>query len=240
MSVKDTIQQQIDSFDNEQIFTIDELKFSKKNTFSVSNALSMLQKEGYINRLARRFYYKPRKSSVTGNPLPINGGKLINYFATNSGGYLTGTDVYRQMGLTTQMSFVYTIATPQKRKKLIAENHQLQFVKAYCKPTEKNIHLLRILDAIQDLKTIPDCPIDEAAKLLMAQIFRLSHFEIREFVKCAKHYPPRVRAVVGALLLQLKFEKEAAILQKTINPLSKFDVGISGKTLRTKQQFHIL
>jgi hypothetical protein len=240
MSVKDTIQQQIDTFDNEQIFTIEELKFPKKNTFSVANALSTLQKEGYINRLARRFYYKPRKSSVTGNPLPINGGKLVNYFATNSGGYLTGTDVYRQMGLTTQMSFVYTIATPQKRKKLTAENHQMQFVKAYCKPTETNIHLLRILDAIQDLKSIPDCPIDEATELLLAQISKLSHSEISEFVKCAKHYPPRVRAVAGALLLQLQFEKEATALQKTINPLSKFDVGISEKTLHTKQQFNIL
>ena len=239
MSVKDTIQQQIESFDNEQIFTIEELKFPKKNTFSVANALSTLQKEGYINRLARRFYYKPRKSSVTGNPLPINGGKLVNYFATSSNGYLTGTDVYRQMGLTTQMSFVYTIATTQKRKKLTAENHQMQFVKAYCKPTENNIHLLRILDAIQDLKNIPDCPIDGAVELLLTQISKLSLSEISEFVKCAKHYPPRVRAVVGALLLQLKYEKEATILQKTINPLSKFDVGISEKVLHTKQQFNI-
>jgi len=40
--------------------------------------------------------------------------------------------------------------------------------------------------------------------------------------------------------LQLQFEKEATTLQKTINPLSKFDVGISDKTLQTKQQFNIL
>jgi len=240
MSVRNNTVRQIDDFDTEQIFTIEQLKYSKKDAFSVANALSVLRKEGYVKRLARRLYYKPRISSVTGNPIPLNTGKLVDYFATVANGYLTGTDVYRQMGFTTQMDFVYTIATPEKRKKLASENFQMKFVKAYCKPTENNVHLLCILDVILNLKNIPDCPVDDAIEKLLVKISKLSEPEILELVKCVQKYPPRARAVTGALLEHLQLHEVANRLKKNINPFSKFDVQISESVLPTKHQFNIV
>ncbi len=240
MKITENIREQIDKFENEQIFTIGELAFPAQNIHSVANVLNALQNEGYIYHLARRFYYKPRKSSITNNPIPINEGKVVNYFAKNAGGYLTGLDVFRQMGLTSQMSFVHTIATFEKRKPLTAGNCRMRFVKAYCIPTANNIGVLRILDAIHDVKTIPDCSPEKAVKILSSRISEFTKSNVYELAKCAKNYPPRVRAIVGALLAQLHYEEEAESLRKTINQLSKFNMGISCAALPCQEQFNIV
>lgn len=125
------------------------------------------------------------------------------------------------------------------QKKLSLANSKLNFIKAYCTPTENNITQLRILDALREINTIPDCTADRGIRIILEKMSNFHDVDLHKFVEYAKHYPPRVRALAGAMLATLSKKFLAEELKETINPLSKFKISVSNRVLRHQKQFNI-
>ena len=153
--------------------------------------------------------------------------------------YETGFSLYNRMGLTTQMAFRIKIASRSKRISINRGALQANAVKSYAEVTEANYKLLGFLDAIKDIKRIPDCPVSRAVKILSSEINKLNEKQIAELVKYALLYPPRVRALVGAMLENLKIESGTEKLKQSLNPLSKIKLSLTENELPTVQNWNI-
>lgn len=91
-------------------------------------------------------------------------------------------ELYNQLGLTTQMAFNIKIASRNKRIYINTGALKATPVKSYAEVTDQNYRLLGFLDAIKDIKNIPDTPIDDIVIALTTKISRLNEKRTKELV----------------------------------------------------------
>ena len=141
---------------------------------------------GKIAKLSKGKYYKPENTPF-GNLQPKQAQVLKDLLEENGKitGYLTGYNIYNQLGLTTQVSNTVQIGKNQVRPNFKRERYTIAFVKQKNIITKDNIPLLQVLDAIRYIKDFEDK-------------------EIKRLVRLALIYPPATRALLGALLEQLQ------------------------------------
>lgn len=149
--------------------------------------------------------------------------------------YLTGTSLYNRMGLTTQIPKSIKIASRVKRITVSIGNIKATPVKSYVEVTDRNFHLLELLDALKDFKQIPDLDKDSAIKILSENLKDLSLRETKLLIEYALAYPPRARGFLGALLEKIKASAALTDLRKSLNPFSEYDYGI-GDVLSTAKK----
>lgn len=211
------------------------------NEVTIAKALSRLSKEGTIKRVAKGKYLKPRKS-IFGESGP-NEVQILKMLTEKNGkktGYLTGTALFNQLGLTTQMPSVLVIATnkPLPRRKI--EGYSFKFVKCEASITESNIPLLQLLDAFRAARGIPGAGPDEVYIHLIQKIKAMSQGERNRLAELAIFYPPSTRALVGATLEKyFQDSNNATSLFKTLNLLSTYKIGISDALLPNKTKWRI-
>ena len=164
-------------------------------------------------------------------PYLFEGGKRI--------AYVTGSSLYNRMGLTRQVPKHIKIASRVKRISTTIGNTKVRSVKSYVDVTNGNYHLLELLDALKDFKTIPDLDKKSAAILLKSKIEKLSAKDHSRLLRYALKYPPRARAFLGALLSDLKKEKGLAGLRANLNPLTTYELGINDSILLTVSSWNI-
>jgi uncharacterized surface protein with fasciclin (FAS1) repeats len=154
---------------------------------------------------------------------------LKNYLFKNGKrvGYITGGELYNSLNLTTQNYFRSKIATKRNRKKIEISWLKTTSVKAYVDVTEENYALLGILDAIKDIKLIADTTASKAVKILMPKIKAFAKKDIENLLKYALQYPPRTRALLGAIIENIfgnEFNLEP--LKKSLNPTTTYKISI--------------
>ena len=117
-------------------------------------------------------------------------------------------------------------------------NIQVRPVKSYVDVTDDNYPLLELLDAVKDLKIIPDVDRDNAVKTLLQKLNGVPGKT--ELVTLALKYPPRVRALTGALLEQLGMKEAVVPLYQSINPLTTYSYRISNTALPARTNWNIV
>jgi hypothetical protein len=155
-------------------------------------------------------------------------------------GYETGTTLYNKLGLTTQMAYQIKIASRSKRVFIDRGALKATAVKSYAEVTEDNYELLGLLDAIKDIKIIPDCPIRIGIKIIANKLEGLSESQQNALIKYALMYPARVRALLGALLENSKNHFKIKPLKNSLNPLTTIKLGLTNKDLPTIQNWNIV
>ena len=142
-------------------------------------------------------------------------------------GYITGGELYNQLNLTTQNYFRTKIATNISRKKIEKGWLKTSTVKAYTEITEDNYQLLGILDALKDIRYISDTSTSQAIKILAGKLVNFSKPNINTLIKLSMEYPPRVRALLGAIV-QEKFTTDFDLsdLKGSLNPTTIFKLNI--------------
>jgi len=114
-------------------------------------------------------------------------------------------------------------------------------VKSYVDVTDDNYYILEILDAIKDFKDIPDLNREAALKRLQQKINELNEDDKRKLINTSLKYPPRVRALTGALLTSLGVDaRMIQPLAKSLNPLSSYNFGIKQQELSTIKEWNIV
>ncbi len=142
------------------------------------------------------------------------------------------------MGLTTQMAFRIKIASRSKRIFINRGALKADAVKSYVEVTDTNFEILGVLDAFKDIKRIPDCSVEQAIKRLSVILKELNEKQTTTLIKYALLYPPRVRALVGAVL-QNNGYKGLEALKDSLNPLTIIQMGLTESELPTKSNWYI-
>lgn len=213
----------------------------KSAELALAKTLSRLVEANTIERVAKGKYYKPRNTAF-GQLKPAEDEiiKAVTQKAGKITGYLTGQALYNRMGLTTQVPNIITIATNQVLPPKQIGAYKIKYSKRKAQITEKNIPLLQLLDALKDITTIPDAEVNSSFLLLLNRIKGLQPDEKKQLVKEVEFYNPATRALTGALFEQYIPGFNINFLRNSLNPLSKYKIGISEGTLSNKSNWNIV
>lgn len=240
MNLTMQIRNRIMKFPEGKIFRYDDLRVAREKYTTAAKVLERLQTEGLIKKISKGVFYKPERT-VFGELKPDYSEQLRSYLFENGKriAYETGFSLYNRMGLTSQMAFRIKIASRSKRISINRGALKADAVKSYAEVTDTNYELLGFLDAIKDIKRIPDCTVSKAVKIISSKISNLNEKQIAEMVKYALLYPPRVRALTGAILEYLNIQVNTEKLKQSLNPLTKIQLGLKESELPTIQNWNI-
>ena len=241
MALATDIRMRIKNLPEGKTFGYNNLRIAREDYTTAAKALERLQKQGVIKKVSKGVFYKPEQT-VFGELKPDYSELLRSYLFENGKriAYETGTSLYNSMGLTTQLAFRIKIASRGKRININRGTLKADAVKSYTEVTDSNYETLGILDAFKDMKRIPDCSEAQAVRRLSAIVKKLNDKQIASLIKYALLYPPRVRALVGAIL-ENNGSKLRGLenLKASINPLTTIKLGLKETDLPNKSKWYI-
>ena len=241
MALTIEISKRIKQIPEGKTFGYKNLRIAKEDYSTAAKALERMQKKGLIKKVSKGILYKPVQT-VFGELKPDYSEVLRSYLFENGKriAYETGTSLNNRMGLTTQMAFRIKIASRGNRININWGSLKADAVKSYAEVTDSNYEILGVLDAFKDIKRIPDCSVIEAVSRLRAIVKAYNDTKASYLVKYALFYPPRVRALVGAIL-ESNGSKLAALekLRESLNPLTTFKFGLSEHDLPNRSKWYI-
>lgn len=238
MNIAKKIEKKIKIIEKGNTFTYKDLAIKKKEYSATSKTIERLIKKGIIKRISTGVFYKP-KQTVFGELKPDE-EKIITPYLFKNGkriAYITGLLLYNKMGLTTQIPKEISIASNKKRIYISKGNIKASAVKSYVEVTDENYKFLELLDTIKDFKNIPDIDKKSAIKILTNKILELNNKQKTELIEIALEYPPRVRALLGAIFENIGENIEK--LDDSLNPLSEYKFGITKEILPTIEKWNI-
>lgn len=241
MTLTAQIRKKIERLPNGKTFGYKDLCIEKSDFVTAAKAMERLQKEGLIKKISKGQFYKPEKT-VFGELKPDYTELLRPYLFQDKQriAYETGTSLYNKLGLTTQIPFTIKLASRAKKINIDRENLKIRSVKSYAEITEDNYQILGLLDAFKDIKQIPDCTVSKAVKRLSVLLKQISKVELQSLINYAMVYPPRVRALLGAVLQNNGYAKnDLNELKNSLNPLTSIKLDIEEKELPTKEDWYI-
>lgn len=238
--LSDQIAEKIDSLPQDVSFGYGQLGLSKQDYSSAAKILERQRKKGKIKKLSKGLFYKP-KVTLFGEKTPAEDQILKSYLYSKGKriAYVTGTYLYNQMGLTTQIPARIQIASREKRIFISRGTIKATAVKSYVDVSEENYKLLGLLDALKDLKQIPDLDMNRAIIILKNQIGSLTEKQLTVLIGNALKYPPRVQALLGALLTEMEKKGKTKELMEALNPLTVFKLGLDSNQLSTAPEWNI-
>lgn len=240
MKVAEQIRKTIKSIPESVPFGYADLGIEATDFFSAAKALERLQKNGTIKKVSKGVFYIPRKT-IFGELGPDNNEILKRYLFEDGKriAYETGFSLYNKLGLTTQMAFKIKVATKGNPIKINIGMLKVRSVKGYVDVTDQNYQLLGFLDALKDIKKIPDCSVSQAVKRMSFLIKALKSKEQSEIIQYALYYPARTRALLGAILENSNLKIDLKALKNSINPLTKIKLSIKETELPTVKNWNI-
>lgn len=241
MTTSKKIASVVNGFFPGQLFQYDQLNIHPDEFSAAVKALGRMVNDGQLRRATPGKYYKPEKT-VFGELKPSEEQLLKPYLFAGGRriGYVTGNALYNKMGLTTQIANTIKVASREKRIITKVNNLLVKPVKSYVEVTDENYSLLEILDALKDLKIISDVDKKSTLQVLSQQIQKMPFVQQERLVTYGLQYPPRVRALLGAVLTKLKAGSTLTLpLTNSLNPLSTYQFGITDEELPGSAKWNI-
>lgn len=240
MKVTEKIEQRINRMQVGTTFKYQQLGIDQSDYGAAAKAMERFIKKGMIKRVSTGVFYKPKQSAF--GELKPREDELLKPYLFQDGkriAYITGGSLYNRMGLTTQVSKTIKVASKVKRVTTKIGKTQVKPVKSYVDVTNENYYLLEILDALKDFKVISDLDKKSAIALLKNKINKLSKNDQSKIIRYALKYPPRVIALLGAILELSKKKDGLESLRTNLNPLTTYNLGIKKETLPTAPEWNI-
>jgi len=241
-SIAESVKSKVNKIEPGVVFSYTSFKLDDTDKMAMANTLSRMVRKGTIVRVAKGKYYKPKQSTF--GQLRASERQIIDAVTIRKGeriGYVTGLSVYSLLGLTTQISNTITIATNTRLPDKEIEGYKIKFVQRTAPVQEEYIPLLQILDAIRDIKTIPDTTIESSLKILIEQVKSLSLKDRQLLARLVMDYNPATRALMGAILEQYSKRTTIVKIAQSLNSLSQYNIGIpNGTLLPNKAKWNLL
>ncbi len=225
-----------------KLFGYLDLVSAKASPKAVSRTLSRLVKENKLKRFSKGQYYIPEKgiTQPTLNPSSDEILQSIIYRGTKQIGYITGARLYNELGLTTQVPMVTTIAMERIRPKLDFGDFQIRFVRSRAPINKANVILLQYLDVLRNFQKIPDTTGEQVLSQIVLEIDMLGKSDISKIQKiAASYYNPATIAVLGLILSKIEIDI-LSLLKKSLNPLTTFKLAIGDADWREKYKWNIV
>jgi len=241
LSITEIIYKKIAEMPVGSVFDYAQLEIASDKFVTAAQSLSRLARKGIISRLSKGKYFKPQQSKFgLGRPTESAIVDLLTIRQNKRIGYLTGLSVYNQLGLTSQLSNTLVIATKSPLQPREIKGHIVKYVKRNVSFLEEDIPLLQLLDALRDIKTIPDSNPNDSFKILKGHIANLSKIKKKRLISLALSFNPGTRALLGALIENNFKGFSVSKLKQSINRLSIFETGISSNLLPNKQSWNLI
>lgn len=240
MKTSDYIESKINKLPKGYVFTYLDFISEVTKREAIIKHLNRMVASGKIEKLSKGKYYKPQ-NTIFGTLLPEQ-NQIVKDLLEKDGkllGYITGYSYYNAMGFTTQVSNVIQIAKNETRPSLQRGRFKIIFIKQKNTITKQNIPLLRLLDAIRFIKVIPDASINNSCSHLLVLLTELTKEEQEQLIKLALKYPPSTRALLGALFQQINANQNVEMLQKSLNPITTYNLSVSETILPTAKNWNI-
>lgn len=241
MKVAEKIERKISRMKEGTTFGYQQLNINRNEYTAAAKAVQRLIKKGLIKRASAGVFYLPKKSAF--GELKPKEEELLKPYLFQEGkriAYITGSALYNRMGLTIQVPNTIKVASRAKRVVTKIGKTQVKPVKSYVEVSNENFHLLEILDALKDFKTISDLDKKSAIGLLSNTISNLAEKDLLNLVKYALKYPPRPTALLGAILEFTSKKNQTEILKNRLNPLTSYKMGIERDILPTAPEWNII
>lgn len=237
LNVSSYIQKRIEKVSSGAIIQMSDFNVPADKRMAMAKELSRLAQKGVIARLEKGRYYKPRLT-IFGELKPTEDEVLKSILKT-SNGYIGGATSFNQLGLTTQVSNTITIVVSDYRPPKEIAGLKIKFKKSELPIDEDNTFILQILDSLRYINRIPDSSVDESLKVIVAKIKSLPNAQKRILLNYALEYNPATRALTGAIFELNCSGFSTSKLYKSLNPLSKYRLGVSVETLPNKSKWRI-
>jgi hypothetical protein len=199
-----------------------------------------LARNGSITKLAKGKYYKPEQTAFGAlQPEPY---QLVKDLLEENGkvvGYLTSYNIYNKLGLSTQVSNLIQIGKNEVRTKFKRGVFTISFLKQKNTITKENIPFLQMLDAIRNIKKIPDSSIKNNCNRFLSLLKNYTPNELATLVRLAQKYPPATRALLGALLEENGNTELLQALAKSLNSISTYELNGANEVLSFTNKWNI-
>ncbi|MCH2216877.1 MAG: DUF6088 family protein [Flavobacteriales bacterium] len=224
MNNTDIVRKKISKLPKGYIFTYETFNEQVKSKEALIKTLNRMVINGEIAKLSKGKFYKPEVSQF-GLLEPSHQQIVKDLLEKDSKplGYLTRLSIYNQLGLSSQNSHIIEIGRNTFKSPITRDIFKIRFVLQKNKITKSNIYSLQILDSLKNLKHIPDTSNLDAAKRLKYLINNLEDAKKKQLVTLSLKYPPATRALLGAILEDLKFNyNELARLKSSLNQITVY------------------
>lgn len=224
-----------------EVFENTYFKVAPQQMTTLAKFLSRKVAEGLLMRLTKGKYYKPNKT-IFGILAPVS-QQVIKSVTQKKGqtiGYITGIKAYQEKRLTTQLPNIIEIAIhgkPKSYQKIGA--YQFRFITRKFAFTPEQVPLLQWLDALKDIKRIPDTSISETIHVIKAILTKMPLDEVTIMIELAQHYPPFVKALLGAIVQEAQPHISLIPLLRGLNPLSIYKIGLKANDLNYQKKWKI-
>lgn len=220
--------------------TIMDFNVKADNQPALIKALSRAVAQGELRRFSKGKYYKPKETRF--GILNPTSSELVKDLLEKNGktiGYISGTEAFASMGLTTQISSAIVIGTNKYRRPIMRGGYKVSFLLQPNIITEKNVALLRILDAIRLIREIPATSPDNLVISINELLKTLSIAKQKELCNLARNYTPYVRALLGAMMENAGLNNTYG-LRKGLNSITNYKLPISERVLPNKKNWNII
>ena len=235
MSIQKQVISEIAGIEPGKMFTYQALPAWQASPVSTAKAMSLLVSSGQVRRFSKGVFYRP-KQGVLGEIRPSDNEKIRLYLYAGEEriGYITGLSLYNRMGLTTQVPKTVTIATVKARQKKSLGNIEIKLVPSKAPVDERNREYLEVLDALTDIKSIPDSQPFDVLSLLNNKIKEMGQSALNTLVQLAKaFYPPATKALLG-LILDTNDYAISRLLAEDLNPTTRYRIGLNEEWSKAK------
>ena len=225
MSLIQTLEKEVENLPTGQIFTYKDISINEGKSSTLIKGLSKLYNAGILKRLGKGMYFKPLETRF-GSFVPDSRAivsQLLSIQKKNIA-YLSGLQAFNALGFTRQLSKNYLIMTDKPRSPIVLENAVVYFAKSRITTPTAFIEGLQILDALQNMKSIPDISPEEFSLILIGYLKTYSPDTLDTLVELALSYPPSTRAFLGLFLEQMGKKSWAHTLCQSLNPTSSYRI----------------
>ena len=227
-NISEIVRRKIEKTDYGIVFSASDFPVEVTKQKTVNKVLENLTKAGEIRRLSKGRYYKTKMTEF---------GELMP--SSYQIGYITGYQIFNELGLTTQVSAILQIGTIKDKKSTKRGYYRMKFIKQWNTITKENIPLLQLLDCLRFFKNIPDTNPADSSKKLLGLLSKLSEIQRSKIKKLALKYTPQTIALLGAMLEVLNPNEDVLILQMSLNYQTFYNLSIPQEILPNQKKWNI-
>jgi len=238
--ITEIIKDKIENLSYGYVFTASDFPVDVTKQKSVNKVLENLTKAGKIRRLSKGRYYKTKITEF--GEIPPDSYQIVKDLLTENEktiGYITGYQIFNELGLTTQISAILQIGTIKDKKSMKRSYYRIKFVKQWNTITKENIPLLQLLDCFRFFKNIPDAMPKDSCQRLLYLLSKLSDNQKNKIKKLALKYTPQAIALLGAMLETLNPNEDVEMLKKTLNFQTFYKLSVPQEILPTQKKWNI-
>ena len=239
-NISEIVRKKIEKTDYGIVFSASDFSIEVTRQKSANKVLENLTKAGEIRRLAKGRYYKTKMTEF-GELMPSS-YQIVKDLLEENGrliGYITGYQIFNELGLTTQVSAILQIGTIKDKKSTKRGYYRIKFVKQWNTITKENIPLLQLLDCLRFFKNIPDTNPMDPCNTILAILSKLSEIQRNKIKKLALKYTPQAIALLGAMLEELNPNENVEMLQNSLNYQTFYNLSIPQEVLPNQKKWNI-